>query len=195
MIAVVDSGVANLSSVLFALERIGASPKLTANAKDIQAASHVVLPGVGHANAAMKSLAKRNLLELIPNLSQPVMGICLGMQLLFKHSDEGDCNTLGIIDASVERLDTGDHPCPHMGWNQLNRLKDHPLLKQVCDDDYVYFVHSYAVPVGNYTLASTEYGQCFSAIVQHNNFFGCQFHPERSGRVGQQILANFMDIQ
>ena len=197
MLAVVDSGVANLASVMAALQRLGVAAEVTDKAERIQTASRVILPGVGSASAAMAQLEARRLIPVIRGLTQPVLGICLGMQLLFAHSEEGggqDC--LGLIRGNVERLPPKfDMPVPHMGWNQIKlHHVDHPLLRSIENGSFVYYVHSYAASVGDYTLASCAYSETFTAVAGHKNFFGCQFHPERSGIVGQQILKNFLDM-
>ena len=195
MLAIVDTGCANLASVAFAFERLGVRPQITQNARDIQSADHVILPGVGSMSYAMKSLQERGLIELLGTLTQPVLGICLGMQMLFAHSEEGDTAGLGLLPDTVQDMDTGDFPKPHMGWNSLNILKEDPLLSGIGLGDYVYFVHSYAVPLRDITLASAQYGQEFSAVIRRGNIFGCQFHPERSGEVGARILQNFLKVK
>jgi glutamine amidotransferase len=196
-IAVVDSGVANLASVMAALQRLDVDAEVTSDAEKIRHAERVILPGVGSASAAMAQLKAKKLVDVIRNLTQPVLGICLGMQLLFARSEEGEgAPCLDIIQGDVRRLQAKPGlPVPHMGWNQIRLQKtDYPLLRNVADNSFVYFVHSYAAPLGNYTLASCSYGEDFSAIVGYKNFFGCQFHPERSGVVGSQILKNFLSL-
>lgn len=196
-VAVIDSGVANLESVMGALRRLKADCVTTSDATVIRKASHVILPGVGAAVSAMAQLKSKNLIEVIRQLSQPVMGICLGMQLLFQHSGEGsavDC--LGVIKGTVVRLPSKpDKPVPHMGWNTLAfEQKNDALLRNVPENSYVYFVHSFAAPVSAATVASVDYSAPFSAMVAQNNFMGCQFHPERSGAIGSQILQNFLSL-
>jgi glutamine amidotransferase len=192
-IAIIDSGGANLASLQFALERLGARSRVTSDANEIRAAAHVILPGVGSAGDAMRRLRERRLDRLIPELAQPVLGICLGMQLLFDRSEEGATPCLGVMPGTVARLrPPGDLPVPHMGWNRLHPLHEDPLLEGVGPDDYVYFVHGFAVPVTAETLASTDYGGELSAVVRRANFRGTQFHPERSGPVGARVLANFL---
>jgi glutamine amidotransferase len=198
-VVIIDSGGANIASLRFALERLGASSHLTADPRELRAARRVILPGVGAAADAMARLRALDLVELIPQLTQPVLGICLGMQLLFAGSEEGadgdETECLGIIAERIARLqDRRDLPVPHMGWNQLRVTAESPLTKDVRDGDYVYFVHSYAAPVGPWTLAVTDYGGEFSAAVRHENFYGVQFHPERSARVGSRVIANFLEI-
>tara|TARA_B110000977_G_C10979399_1_gene455523 strand:+ start:268 stop:861 length:594 start_codon:yes stop_codon:yes gene_type:complete len=195
MIAIIDSGGANIASVQFALERLGANSVLTSDIQTITSADKVLLPGVGAAPVAMQNLRAAGLIDCIRGLSQPVMGICLGMQLLFNHSAEGDENLLQIFPADcVEFRPDQQRSVPHMGWNQLNFAKSHPLLAGIDDGAHVYFVHSYYAEVGNETVASCNYGEDFTAIVAHENFMGCQFHPERSGPVGSQILQNFLEM-
>jgi imidazole glycerol-phosphate synthase subunit HisH len=155
----------------------------------------VVLPGVGSAADAMARLRSKGLDDLLPSLTQPVLGICLGMQLLFKRSAEGNTDCLGILPDTVRRLQPAPgRPVPHMGWNQLSPLRDDPLLEGISDQEYVYFVHSFAAPVSDMTLASAHYGEPLSAIVRQRNFWGTQFHPERSATVGARVLANFLKL-
>lgn len=201
MIAVIDSGVANLASVMEALQRLNADAVVTSDAAVIRAASHVILPGVGAASAAMVQLEKKKLTDVIRGLTQPVLGICLGMQLLFDGSEEGRTDgsllpCLGVIPGAVRRMvGTPDMPVPHMGWNQITLLRpDHPLLKGIEQESFVYFVHSYAAPVSDLTLASSDYNGAFTAVAGYKNYLGCQFHPERSSAVGSRILQNFLGI-
>jgi glutamine amidotransferase len=192
---IIASGGANLASLCFALERLGVDAPVTESAERIKAASHVILPGVGAARDAMRRLTKAGLTETIVALDQPVLGICLGMQLLFTGSDEDDAACLGIIEGCAQRFPGGDgYPVPQMGWNQLQLSAESPLLRGLSEGDYAYFIHSYALPLGPSTKAMAEYGNPFSAIVQQDNFFGTQFHPERSGRTGAKVLANFLDL-
>ncbi len=194
MIAIIEGCGANFASVQFALERLGKKSILTTDAKIIQAASHVILPGVGHAKYVMAELKKLALIDVIKGLTQPVLGICLGMQILHEHSEEGDVACLGIIPGVVKPLPkkTG-FTLPHMGWNQLNIVdQNNRLVQGIENNNDVYFVHSYAVPVSQYTVAQTHHTSDFAAMVQHKNFYGAQFHPERSGLVGAKILENFL---
>ena len=192
-LVIVDTGCANLSSVKFAFERLDIKAFISADPSEIAAADKVLIPGVGAAPYAMTQIKQRGLLETLQNLTQPTLGICLGMQLLFDVLTEGDVETqgLGLIPGRVGTLDTKGAPSPHMGWNALNVDKDVGLLNGINTGDYAYFVHSYAVPLGDYTVASATYGDEFSAIVQHKNVSGCQFHPERSSAIGAKILSNF----
>ena len=193
-IAVVDSGGANISSVLHALRRLGTEPVFTGDAGAIEAAERVILPGVGSAGAAMERLRATGLDELVPRLRQPVLGICLGMQLLFRHSTEGDTPLLGIIDADIQRLPEGAGlRIPHMGWNRVAPEREDPLTEGL-ENSWFYFVHSFAAPAGRWTLASCTHGESFSAIVGHENFRGAQFHPERSAGAGARLLKNFLEL-
>lgn len=191
-IAVIDYGGANTASVCFALERLGVKPILTTDKTVIESSERVIFPGVGAAASSMEKINTKNLATIIQNLTQPVLGICLGMQLLFQHSEEGDVDMLDIIAAQVKHFDALPNiSVPHMGWNTVDFEKDSPLLQNISNDAYFYFVHSYYAQTGDYTLASCDYANKFSAIVRHNNFYGCQFHPEKSGEAGEQILKNF----
>jgi imidazole glycerol-phosphate synthase subunit HisH len=194
MIAVVDSGGANLASVIFAVERLGKPFVFTADPDEIIKASHVILPGVGAAASAMKTLKERGLVACLRKLTQPVLGICLGMQLLFERSEEGDVDLLGLLPARVTKFRGIGLPVPHTGWNTFQALCESPLLKGLPEKPYAYFVHSYYAPPGDYTLARTDYGIPFSSVVNRDNLFGCQFHPERSGRDGSLILKNFVEL-
>lgn len=193
-VVIIDTACANLSSVQFALERLGYQPLISNQAEVIQGASHVILPGVGTAKAAMRNLQRLQLVEVIQNLTQPVLGICLGMQLLTEWSAEGDVACLGVIAAQTERLQVGNLPLPHMGWNTLTATQPTPLLAGLDEASWCYFVHSYAVALGPNTIASCAYGQEFAAMIQQRNFYGAQFHPERSSSVGAQILQNFLEL-
>ncbi len=192
---IIPSCGANLASLQFALERLGADVPLTEDPARIRAASHVILPGVGAARASMERLAAAGLVDVIPKLTQPVLGICLGMQLLFASSEEENTRCLGVIDAEVRRLPASpDHPVPQMGWNELAPVGESPLLAGVARGAYAYFVHSYVAPPGPYTRAVSTYGVPFSAVVEQGNFYGTQFHPERSSRAGARMLDNFLNI-
>ncbi|GAA3530379.1 imidazole glycerol phosphate synthase subunit HisH [Zobellella aerophila] len=192
---IIDTGCANLSSVRYAVERLGYKVQVSKEAEVLLAADKLLLPGVGTAREAMKNLHDRDLIALINQLQQPVLGICLGMQMLVNRSEEGNVDCLGKIDADCTKMVGGDGiRLPHMGWNQVTPMPGHPLFKGIPDDSFFYFVHSYAVPVGEYTLASCQYGQAFSAAIGQENFFGVQFHPERSGAAGAQLLKNFLEL-
>ena len=194
MLAIVDTGCANLASVDFALARLGAAKIITADPKIIKDADRVIVPGVGAMPFALQALRARGLTDVLQSLTQPVLGICLGMQLLYESSDEGNAKGLGLIGSGVKKMDVGGLPLPHMGWNTLEVLKDDPILDGINSGDYVYFVHSYAAPVGTETIASSVYENPFSAVMRRGNIYGCQFHPERSGEVGAKILTNFLKV-
>jgi len=192
-IAVVDSGGANIASVLHALRRLGADPRFTADPAEIRAAERVILPGVGAAGRAMEVLRSHGLVEVIRGLRQPVLGICLGMQLLFDSSEEDDARLIGLIPARLSRLpESEDLRVPHMGWNAIETTRPDPLTESL-DGRWFYFVHSFAAPVGDWTLATSRHGRPFSAIVRHDNFYGAQFHPERSAGAGAALLRRFME--
>ena len=192
---IIDSGGANLASLQYALERLGARAHVTSDAREIAGAPRVVLPGVGSAADAMQRLRRTGLAELLPTLRQPVLGICLGMQLLFERSAEGVTECLGVIPGTVRRLTAAPgRPVPHMGWNQLTRPRPDPLLAGIEPGAYFYFVHSYAVPACEVTLADVEYGEALSAVVRRANFWGTQFHPERSAAAGARLLGNFLEL-
>lgn len=194
-LVIIDSGGANIASLRFAFERLECTPVVSADPDTVRSATHVVLPGVGAAADAMARLRRAGLVDVVPALRQPVLGICLGMQLLFERSDEGDTTCLGAIPGSATRMRSEpDRPVPHMGWNQLRIEHKGRLLDQVESGEYAYFVHSYAVAVGSATVASCNYGREFSAVVERDNFHGTQFHPERSAGTGARILANFLSL-
>ena len=194
-VAIADSGGANIGSVVYALERLGVPASLTADAEQIRDASHVILPGVGAAGPAMRYLRERGLDALIRELRQPVLGICLGMQLLFESTAEGDVACLGILPGRAERLvPTPGLRVPHMGWNRLEILVSDPLLRGFGANDYAYFVHSYALPVSSTTLAVADHGGRFAAVARAGNFCAAQFHPERSAGVGARLLKNFLEL-
>jgi glutamine amidotransferase len=194
-VVIIGSVGANLASLKFALQRLGVDAPVTEDPNRVRAATHVIMPGVGSAAPAMAKLAAAGLAAVVPRLEQPVLGICLGMQLLFAGSDEDRVRCLGVIDAGVRRLPQSvDLPVPQMGWNRLEPVGDCALLRGVAAGSYAYFIHSYAAPFGDYTRAVTDYGAPFSAVVEQGNFYGTQFHPERSSRVGAQILANFVSL-
>ena len=195
MLAIVDSGGANIASVRFALERLGVQSELTADPAVIRAAERVILPGVGSASEGMKRLQAKGLVECVRSLTQPVLGVCLGMQLLFEESEEdGGIETLGLIPGKVALLPSSPGiTVPHMGWNTLLTGRKPALLDGVEPEARFYFVHSYAAPVNAFTVASCTHGTPFTAIVQRGNFSGTQFHPERSGPAGARLLQNFVE--
>ncbi len=192
-VAIIDSGGANIASLVYALQRIGAPAVLTTDADAIEAADRVILPGVGAARDAMTRLRDSGLIDTIRSLSQPVLGICLGMQLLFDASEEENVDCLGIIPGTASRL-AGDTSCPvpNMGWCPITRTAPHDVLDGVEDGSYFYFLHSYALPVSDRTVASAEHAEPFSAMVSQDNFVAAQFHPERSSATGARLLQNFV---
>jgi len=193
-IAVIDYKGGNVQSVLFALERLGVQATLTSDEEVIRRADKILFPGEGEAASAMSELRAQGLDKLLPTLTQPFLGICLGMQLLGTHSEENNTDLLNILPFEVKRFPAdAQHKVPHMGWNTLQRLRS-PLFEGLQAEDYVYFVHSYYAPVGDYTIAEAEYPAPFSAAVQHGNFYAVQFHTEKSGPVGTRILENFLKL-
>lgn len=193
-VVIVASG-ANLASLCFALERLGCAPFVTLEAERIRTATHVILPGVGAAGNAMGRLKEAGLERVIPALMQPVLGICLGMQLLLEASAEGNVPCLGVLPGRAVRLEGAPgQPVPHMGWNTLESLRPSPLLEGVSGGARAYFVHGYALPACAHVIATTRYGITFSAAVAWRNFFGVQFHPERSGALGARVLKNFIAL-
>ncbi|MBT8072474.1 MAG: imidazole glycerol phosphate synthase subunit HisH [Xanthomonadales bacterium] len=195
-LAIIDSGGANISSVEHALRRLGANPVFTADAEIIRAAERVILPGVGAAGAAMARLTELGLLQCIRDLKQPVLGICLGMQLLFEKSEEDNVDCLGIIPGTLKKMQPAPGlRVPHMGWNTTSVVNPDPLILGLPDSPWFYFVHSYCAPIGASTVATCDHGASFAAIVRQGNFYGAQFHPERSAKSGARLLANFLEIQ
>ena len=194
-IAIIDSGGANIASLLFAMQRLGYDASLTTDADVIGSADRVVLPGVGAAADAMQRLRDNGLVDLIRGLQQPVLGICLGMQLLADASEEEDVDCLGIIPGVAGRLQVRDgFPVPNMGWCPVTRITDAPVLDGIEDGSYFYFVHSYALPVSDDTLATADHVLPFSAVVSRGNFVAAQFHPERSSKAGARLLRNFLEM-
>ena len=196
-IVIVNTGCANISSVKFAVERLGVTVTVSDDVEVIKRADKVFLPGVGSANAAMASIELKQLKTCIQGLSQPVLGICLGMQLMVDYSEESLADNtpcLGMIPGAVKRMEVGDLRLPHMGWNTVTPTEQNTLFKGIDVDSYFYFVHSFAVAVSEYTLAITQYGMPFSAALHKDNFFGVQFHPERSSDAGAALLKNFIEL-
>jgi glutamine amidotransferase len=194
-LAIIDSGGANIASLQLAVERLGVPADLTTDPACLREASHVILPGVGAAADCMSRLRNAGLVDVVRELRQPLLGICVGMQLLFESSEEGDVACLGLLPGRVRRFaNRAGMPVPHMGWNQLEFQNEHALLDGISSGDYVYFVHSYCAPVSAAMIATTLYGEAFAALVQRDNVYGAQFHPERSARVGAQLLQNFLRL-
>jgi len=194
-VAIVDSIGSNLASLIFALNRIGSSFEITDEIDVLNKASHIILPGVGAAKNAMTKLKQRKLIDEISKLTKPTLGICLGMQIFMDASDEDDAKCLGIISNTCRPFKNNkDYPVPHMGWNKVRFNRDSVLTKNLKDDDYYYFVHSYYVPICSETIGVSSYPIEFSAVVQKDNFFGTQFHPEKSGLSGSKILQNFVSL-
>lgn len=191
-VTIIDYGAGNIKSIQFAFNRLGVEAILTNNSEEIKSADKVIFPGVGEASSAMNMLKKSKLNLLIPELKQPVLGICLGMQLLCNFSEEGNTQGLGVFDVSVKRFSDA-LKVPQMGWNSITDLKS-PLFKNSNEQDYMYLVHSYFAEVCNQTIAKTNYGLTYSSALQNKNFYGVQFHPEKSSTAGEQILKNFIEL-
>jgi len=193
-VAIIDSGGANIASLCYALDRLGARPALTSDPIEIRAADRVILPGVGAAAAAMDRLRASGIDALVGNLTEPVLGICLGMQLLASASEEDDASCLGIVDGVSRRLPaTPETPVPNMGWCKIRKRSGHPLLSGIETGEFFYFVHSYALPVSDYTVATADHGVEFTAVLARDNFVATQFHPERSAAAGSRLLQNFLE--
>lgn len=199
-VVIIDTGCANVSSVKFAIERLGFAVEISKDPQVVLSADKLFLPGVGTASEAMKNLQERDLIGLVKQVEKPLLGICLGMQLLGKSSQEKgqkadqQVECLGLCDGDVKRMETGRLPLPHMGWNTVKSLPEHPLFKGIEEGEYFYFVHSFAMPVGTYTIAECDYGQPFTAAVQSGNYYGVQFHPERSSKAGSKLIENFLNL-
>ncbi len=191
-VTIIDYGAGNIKSIQFAFNRLGVEAILTNNSEEIKSADRVIFPGVGEASSAMNMLKKSKLNLLIPELKQPVLGICLGMQLLCNFTEEGNTQGLGVFDVSVKRF-SDTLKVPQMGWNTITELKS-PLFKNSNEQDYMYLVHSYFAEVCNQTIAKTNYGLTYSSALQNKNFYGVQFHPEKSSTAGEQILKNFIEL-
>ncbi|MCX6132678.1 MAG: imidazole glycerol phosphate synthase subunit HisH [Ignavibacteriales bacterium] len=194
MIGIVDYGAGNIRSLGNALERLDKQFFVSRNVQELQRADKLMLPGVGEARSAIESLNRGGLLGWLPTIRVPFLGICIGMQILFEHSDERDTACLGIVPGRVARFDDTVMKVPHMGWNRVHLKTQSPLFQGIPDGEFFYFVHSYAAPLVPDTIGSTEYGREFSAAVQHNNFYGVQFHAEKSGNAGLQLLRNFSEL-
>ncbi len=193
--AVVKYNAGNIYSVIRVLQRMGVEPVLTDNPEVLHKADKVIFPGQGEASNAMQYLRERKLDEVIRSLQQPVLGICIGQQLMCRHSAEGNVDCLGIFDVDVKRFAPTRHEdkVPHMGWNDLHSLRS-PLFRDMEEGEFVYFVHRFYVPTCEWTIAETDYIHPFSAAMQRGNFYATQFHPEKSGKAGQRIIQNFLDL-
>jgi imidazole glycerol-phosphate synthase subunit HisH len=191
-ITIIDYGAGNVQSVLFALERLGYTGKVTNDVEEIRSADKVIFPGVGEASSAMRKLEKSGLDVVIPKLQQPVLGICLGMQLLCKSSEENNTKALGIFDIEIKKF-TKAVKVPQMGWNTIDNLQSN-LFNDINENSYVYLVHSYFAPKNKYMIASSFYQEEYATAIQKNNFYGTQFHPEKSGSIGEKILDNFLKL-
>ncbi|WP_044204090.1 imidazole glycerol phosphate synthase subunit HisH [Flammeovirga sp. OC4] len=190
-VAILKYNAGNVQSVRYALQRLGIDPILTDNAEELKSADKVIFPGVGEAKSAMDYLKARQLDQLIKDLKQPTLGVCLGLQLMCKHSEERDTDCLGIFDVNVKKFESETLKVPHMGWNNIHDLKT-PLYEGISNDDYVYYVHSYFAELCENTIAVTDYVNPYSASLHKDNFYAAQFHPEKSGDVGQKIIENFL---
>jgi glutamine amidotransferase len=191
-ITIIDYGAGNIQSIQFALNRLGYKGILTNNSDEIRTADKVIFPGVGEASSAMKKLKVSGLDKLIPNLTQPVLGICLGMQLMCNQTEEGNTKGLGIFDTNVIRF-SNKVKVPQMGWNFIYNLES-ALFTGIKENEFMYLVHSFYAPLSENTIAMTNYETVYSSALQRNNFYGVQFHPEKSGKVGEQILKNFLEL-
>ena len=191
-VAIIDYGAGNIQSLQFALNRLGVQGILTADVNVLQSADKVIFPGVGEASSAMQKLNASGLQHLLPTLTQPVLGICLGMQLMCTSTEEGDTRGLGIFDCEVKRF-SNQVKVPQMGWNTILNTKG-PLFNNIDDDEYMYLVHSYFVPITPSTIAETKYDGTYSTALQKDNFYGVQFHPEKSSKAGRQLVQNFLTL-
>ncbi len=195
MTAIVDYGAGNTKSVTNLLDRLGQQYVLTADENQIREADRLILPGVGHAASAMDSLVKSGLIPTLKSYQKPFLGICLGMQLMYDFSEEGDVNCLGIIPGMVKEFESdGAHKVPHMGWNTIQADPENPLFEDIPNHSYFYFVHSYFAAMSKETIASCDYIFPFSAAVQYRNYYAVQFHPEKSGEIGQKMMENFCEF-
>ncbi len=194
MIGIIKYQAGNLASVSNALDRLGAKYFISDKIEELEKADGIIFPGVGHAAAAMDDLRSRDLDVWLKNTKKPVLGICLGMQLLYESSEEGNCETLGIIPGRLKKFDASKAKVPHMGWNVFEPLVEHHLIKGIGNNQFLYYVHGYYAPANDYTLATCKYIKDFAAVVAKDNFMGVQFHPEKSGQVGSHLLQNFLDM-
>lgn len=195
MIAIINYEAGNLASVSNALDRLDVSYTITNKKEELEAAEGIIFPGVGHAKPAMKALQKNRLDTWIQNTKKPLLGICLGMQLLYESSEEGGgTQGLGLIPGKLKKFDNTSQKVPHMGWNTFVDISGHPLVKEFDTDSYFYYVHSYYAPVNEYTIATCTYSTDFASVVYKDNLMGVQFHPEKSGKAGAQLLQHFIDF-
>ena len=193
-IAIIKYNAGNVASVMYALDRIGQKYKWTDDTEEIKKADKVIFPGVGEASTVMAYLKEKGLDTLIKDLKQPVLATCIGMQLLCKHSEEGNVDCIGVFDVEVKKFQSKDLKIPHVGWNSITAKGDNPLMEGLKEEEFVYFVHSFYAPVNAYTTAVCEYEQPFSAMLHKDNFYAAQFHAEISGKAGEQILKNFLAL-
>lgn len=194
MIGIIKYQAGNLTSVSNALKRLEADYFISDNPEELEKADGIIFPGVGHAGAAMDDLRSRDLDVWLKNTKKPVLGICLGMQLLYESSEEGESTTLGLIPGRLKKFDSSKAKVPHMGWNQFDPKIDHPLISGIDGKHFLYYVHGYYAPSNSHTLATCKYITDFAAVVAKDNFMGVQFHPEKSGSVGSLLLQNFLDL-
>ena len=194
MVGIIDYGAGNIRSVGNALDRLGAQYFVSNDINELQRAEKLILPGVGEARSAMESLDRGGLISYLRTIEIPFLGICIGMQILFEHSSERETTCLGVVPGTVSKFDAATCKVPHIGWNQIRITRNDPLLQGIQDDEFVYFVHSYRAPVIENAIALTEYGGTFSAAIRKNNYYGVQFHIEKSGKAGLQILRNFIEL-
>ncbi|WP_109831648.1 imidazole glycerol phosphate synthase subunit HisH [Reichenbachiella versicolor] len=192
-VVIIDYGAGNVKSVKFACERLGLNAELSNDPEVIKSADKLIFPGQGEASSSMRDLKANNLIDVIKEAKQPFLGICLGMQMMCNYMQEGNTDGLGIFPLSVDLFEGNEVKVPHMGWNQIEGLKT-PLMEGLKENEHVYFVHSYFVPASEWTIAKANYPEAFSAALHKDNFYGCQFHPEKSGLAGQKILENFIKM-
>ncbi len=198
-VGIVKYNAGNIQSVIYALNRLGIDPILTDDEAELKSCDKVIFPGVGEASSAMRYLRSKGLDKIIKNLTQPTLGICIGQQLLCEHSEEGDTECLGVFPLKVKRFPTSNSKgekmkVPHMGWNAVHLEQDSPLFKGISKDDFVYYVHSFYCELGDQTMATTDYALKYSASLHKDNFYALQFHPEKSGKTGEKILQNFLNL-
>lgn len=194
MIGIIKYQAGNLASVSNALDRLGAEHFISDDPEKLETADGIIFPGVGHAAAAMDDLRSRDLDVWLKNTKKPVLGICLGMQLLYESSEEGNCDTLGVIPGRLKKFDASQAKVPHMGWNKFQPVKNHHLISGIDNKQFLYYVHGYYAPSNEHTLATCKYIKDFAAVVAKANYMGVQFHPEKSGQVGSHLIQNFLEL-